>query len=126
MRRKASRLGPQASFLLRMKIVKIDATLKRLKKINDEIHYVGCFESKHFTSGVIAFRPSKNPNTKQIEHADKDVVCQVVRGAGRVQIRHRRIPLRRGTVCHIPKNTPHDFIAAKTGELILFYSLIDS
>jgi hypothetical protein len=31
-----------------------------------------------------------------------------------------------GMLCHIPKNTPHDFVAGKTGELLLFYSLVDS
>jgi hypothetical protein len=27
-------------------------------------------------------------------------------------------------ICHIPKGTPHDFAAAQSGELVLFYSLI--
>jgi mannose-6-phosphate isomerase-like protein (cupin superfamily) len=108
-----------------MKIVKLAAALKHLRTINDEIQYVRCFESTHFSSGVIAFRPSKKPNHKQIKHADKDVVCQVVQGTGRVQIKNRRIALRPGMICHIPKNTPHDFAAAKTGKLVLVYLLID-
>jgi quercetin dioxygenase-like cupin family protein len=109
-----------------MKIVKIDVALKRLRKINNEIHYTGCFESKHFNSGLIAFSPSKTSDSNQIKHADKDVVCHVIKGAGRVQVGRRRIQLRPGTLCHIPKNTPHDFAAAKTSKLILFYSLIES
>jgi mannose-6-phosphate isomerase-like protein (cupin superfamily) len=36
----------------------------------------------------------------------------------------KRIQLRPGIVCHIPKGTPHDFAAGKSGELVLFYSLI--
>jgi quercetin dioxygenase-like cupin family protein len=52
------------------------------------------------------------------------VVCQVLKGRGRLRINGRRIQLRPGTICHIPKNTPHDFAAGKTGRLILFYSLI--
>lgn len=109
-----------------MKIVKIDVALKQLRKVNDEIQYTGCFESKHFNSGLIAFSPSKTADSKQIKHADKDVVCQVIKGAGRVQIGQRRIQLRPGTLCHIPKNTPHDFAASKASELVLFYSLIES
>ncbi len=109
-----------------MKIVKIAAALKHLRKINEEIQYLGCFESTHFSSGVIAFRQTKSPNRKQIKHADKDVVCHVVKGTGRVHIKKRRIQLRPGMLCHIPKNTPHDFAAGTTGALVLIYSLIDS
>ena len=109
-----------------MKILKMGEILSNLKKINDEIQYTGCFKSQHFTSGVIVFRPTNNSNPKQIEHTDKDVVCQVVKGTGRVRIKSRRIQLRPGMLCHIPKKTPHDFAAGKTGELVLVYSLIDS
>ncbi|MBI2359066.1 MAG: AraC family ligand binding domain-containing protein, partial [Deltaproteobacteria bacterium] len=42
----------------------------------------------------------------------------------RLRVNRRRILLRPGTICHIPKGTPHDFAAAKKGELVLFYSLI--
>ena len=107
-----------------MKVVRIGAALKRLKRLNDEIRYAECFETGQFTSGLIAFRPAKSRNPKQINHADKDVVCQVVSGSGRLRVNHRRVPLRPGSVCHIPKGTPHDFAAGKSGELILFYSLI--
>jgi mannose-6-phosphate isomerase-like protein (cupin superfamily) len=109
-----------------MKIVKIAAALKHLRKINQEIQYLPCFQSTHFSSGVIAFRPNKKTNGKQIEHADKDVVCQVVKGSGRLRIGNRRIALRRGMICHIPKKTPHDFAASKTSKLLLFFSLINS
>jgi quercetin dioxygenase-like cupin family protein len=107
-----------------VKAVKINQALKRLKKISDEIRYANCFEEKQFTSGVIAFRPTKNSDPKQINHEDKDVVCHVIKGSGRLRINGKRIALRPGTVCHIPKGTPHDFAAAKKTELVLFYSLI--
>jgi quercetin dioxygenase-like cupin family protein len=107
-----------------MKALRIDAALKRLKKLNDEIRYAECFADKQFTAGLIAFRPSKNSNPKQINHADKDVVCHVIKGSGRLRVEGKRISLKPGTICHIPKGTPHDFAAGKTGELVLFYSLI--
>ena len=107
-----------------MKAVKINQALKRLKKINDEIRYADCFTEKQFTSGLIAFRPTKKSDRKQITHEDKDVVCQVIKGKGRLRINGKRIPLRPGVICHIPKGTPHDFAAGKGGELVLFYSLI--
>jgi quercetin dioxygenase-like cupin family protein len=107
-----------------VKAVKINQVLKRLKKISPEIRYVNCFEEKQFTSGLIAFRPTKNSDRKQINHIDKDVVCQVIKGSGRLRVNGKRIPLRPGVICHIPNGTPHDFAAGKSGELVLFYSLI--
>jgi quercetin dioxygenase-like cupin family protein len=107
-----------------MKVIKIATALKGLKKLNDEIRYADCFADKQFTAGLIAFRPTKNSNPKQINHADKDVVCHVIKGTGRLRADGKRVPLKPGTVCHIPKGTPHDFAAGKSSELVLFYSLI--
>ena len=107
-----------------MKVLKISSALRRLKKINDEIRYADCFKEKRFTSGLIAFRPANNSDPKQINHDDKDVVCYVIQGRGRLRVHGKRIPLRPGIVCHIPKGTPHDFAAGKNGHLLLFYSLI--
>ncbi|HEY3151128.1 MAG TPA: cupin domain-containing protein [Candidatus Binatia bacterium] len=107
-----------------MKAVKIHQALKRLKKINNEIRYANCFDEKQFTSGFIAFRSRKNSDPKQINHDDKDIVCHVIKGTGRLRINNKRILLRPGMICHIPKGTPHDFAAGKNGELVLFYSLI--
>jgi quercetin dioxygenase-like cupin family protein len=107
-----------------MKTVKIAPTLKRLKRIDDEIRYLSCFEQKQFTGGLIAFKPAKKSNPKQIGHDDQDVICQVLQGSGRLQVDGRRIRLVPGTLCHIPKRTPHDFSAAGSVELVLFYLLI--
>jgi quercetin dioxygenase-like cupin family protein len=107
-----------------MKVVTIQQTLKRLKKLNEEIRYASVAEGRGFSAGLISFSPSKQRDPKQIKHRDKDVLCQVLKGAGRLRIDGRRISLRRGTICHIPKGTPHDFAAGKNNELVLFYSLI--
>lgn len=107
-----------------MKIIKINSALKGLKRINEEIRYADCFKAEQFTSGLIAFRPTKNADRKQINHDDKDVVCQVIKGSGRLRVNGKRVTLRPGMICHIPKSTPHDFAAGKSGELVLFYSLI--
>jgi mannose-6-phosphate isomerase-like protein (cupin superfamily) len=107
-----------------MKVMKLQSLLKRLPKLNNEISYRSCFEEKTFSSGLIAFHPNPSSDTKQIIHADKDVVCHVLKGHGRLRIDGRRIQLRPGMICHIPKKTPHDFVAGKSGELVLFYSLI--
>jgi len=109
-----------------MKIIKINSALKRLKKLNNEIRYADCFKETQFSSGLIAFHPSKNSDPKQIKHDDKDVVCHVIKGIGRLRVDGKRIPLRTGMVCHIPKGTAHDFAAGRSGELVLFYSLIQT
>jgi mannose-6-phosphate isomerase-like protein (cupin superfamily) len=109
-----------------VKAVKISQALKRFKKINDEIRYADCFKEEKFTSGLIAFRPTKDSDRKQINHDDKDVVCHVIKGNGRLRVNGKRVRLRPGMICHIPKNTPHDFAAGRRGELVLFYSLIKS
>ena len=107
-----------------MKVVKISAALKTLRKINEEIRYAGCFDEKQFTGGVIAFRLTKSRDSRQVVHEDQDVVCQVLEGSGRLRLESRRIPLRPGMVCHIPKGLAHDFAAGKSGDLVLFYLLI--
>jgi mannose-6-phosphate isomerase-like protein (cupin superfamily) len=107
-----------------MKTVNLSAIRKQLKKINEEIRYKNCFEEQQFSTGVIAFGPAKESDRRQIVHADKDVVCQVLEGSGRLRLNGRRVRLGPGIVCHIPKGTAHDFAADKRGELVLFYSLI--
>jgi quercetin dioxygenase-like cupin family protein len=108
-----------------MKVIKIRDALKQLKTINDEIRYADCARGKNFRTGLIAFRPRKRADFKQIRHRDKDVVCHVLRGRGRLRIDRRRIALSPGVICHIRKGTPHDFVAVDK-DLVLFYSLIQT
>ncbi len=107
-----------------MKIIKVQETLKKLEQISEEIRYKSCVEGKGFSTGLISFRSRKDSDPKQINHRDKDVVCHVLRGRGRLRINGRRIALQPGTICHIPKGTPHDFAARRKGEMVLFYSVI--
>lgn len=107
-----------------MKIIRIPEALKRLKPINSKVHYRSCAEGKGFSAGLICFKPKKGADPKQINHRHKDVVCLVLKGNGRLRVNGRNIPLRAGTICHIPKGTSHDFAAGKRREMILFYSLI--
>ena len=107
-----------------MTVIKVSEALRRLKKLTEEIQCASLVEGRRFSAGLISFKGKKRSDTKQIKHRDKDVLCHVLRGNGRLRVDGRRIPLRRGTICHIPKGTPHDFAAGKKGELVLFYSLV--
>ena len=109
-----------------MKITTIAKLSRRLKKINKEISYAPFVEGRGFSSGLILFRPGSAGDSKQIKHNDKDVVCQVVRGGGRLSVAGRKVALKPGTLCHIPRGTPHDFAAGKKNRLVLFYSLIET
>src|SRR3970040_2212720 len=104
-----------------MKIVKITEALKRLEKINEEIRYADLAGGRRFSAGLISFRPRKDSDPKQIKHSDKSVICHGLRGSGRLRVNGRRIALTAGTICHIPKGTPHDFAAGTKSKMILFY-----
>lgn len=107
-----------------MKVISLNQALRQLKKISPEIRYKGCVEGKKFSAGLIAFKLRKDSDPKQILHRDKDVVCHVLRGRGYLRINDRRMALKPGTICHIPKGTGHDFAAEKKEGLLLFYCLI--
>ena len=106
-----------------MKVIKLRPALKQLKTINREISYKACVKGSSFTTGLISFKLRRESDLRQIKHSDKDVVCQVLKGRGRLRMRHRTVALEPGMICHIPKGTPHDFAATKK-EMILLYSLI--
>ncbi len=107
-----------------MKLMNLRDALKGLQRINQEIRYKSFVEGKRFSTGLIAFKSRKDSDPKQIRHRDRDVVCHVLRGRGRLRVDDRRIALKPGTICHIPKGTRYDFAAGQRGELVLFYSLI--
>jgi mannose-6-phosphate isomerase-like protein (cupin superfamily) len=109
-----------------MKITTIAKSLREVKKINDEISYASVADGRRYSSGIILFRPRRAQDAQQIRHSDKDVVCQVIRGSGRLRVDGRKVALRPGMLCHIPKGTPHDFAASKNQRLVLFYSLIEN
>jgi mannose-6-phosphate isomerase-like protein (cupin superfamily) len=109
-----------------MKTTTVSQSLRRLKQINDEIGYASLADGRRFSSGVILFRARPDSNATQIRHTDKDVICHVIRGNGRLRVNGRRIILKPGVLCHIPKGTPHDFAASKKNRLVLFYSLIQT
>jgi len=107
-----------------MKIVKLAEELKKLKAVNQEIRYRNCVEEPGYSVGLIEFQPKRSPDSKQINHPDKDVLCHVLKGKGRLRIDGKKVQLKPGMMCHIPKGTPHDFASGRNTTLVLFYSLI--
>lgn len=105
------------------RVVSVDEALADLAQVNSEIRHKGCIEGDGFTVGLISFNATGAADPKQIVHDDKDVVCHVLRGRGRLRAAGKTTRLRPGLLCHIPRGVPHDF-AAERGELVLCYSLI--
>lgn len=104
-------------------IVNVDEALTELAALNSEIRHKGCIDGEGFNVGLVSFAATSTADPKQIVHDDKDVVCHVLRGRGRLRAGGEVTPLGPGMLCHIPRGVPHDF-AAEAGELVLCYSLI--
>ena len=104
-------------------IVNVDEALTELAAINSEIRHKGCIEGDGFNVGLVSFSAAAASDPRQIVHDDKDVVCHVLRGRGRLRAAGEVTKLGPGMLCHIPRGVPHDF-AAEAGELVLCYSLI--
>lgn len=105
------------------RIVNVDEALAELAEINSEIRHKGCIEGDGFNVGLISFSATAAADPRQIVHDDKDVVCHVLRGHGRLRAAGEITRLGPGMLCHVPRGVPHDF-AAEEGELVLCYSLI--
>ncbi len=102
----------------------LDDLSSQLRALGEQMRYATCFEAKQFTQGIIAF--SAKPGTsKQIAHEDKDVLCFVISGTGRLYSGPKELILKQGSICHIPSNTPHDFQATGDRELVLLYTLVE-
>jgi quercetin dioxygenase-like cupin family protein len=106
-----------------MKVLDLAEELKRAKAISAQIAYRRVTEAHAFEAGVARFAPGDAADPEQVTHPEKDVLCYVMGGAGRLRAVGRETPLRPGLLCHIPAGTPHDF-AATDEPLTLYYCLI--
>ncbi len=106
-----------------MKVLDLADELKRAKAISPEMAHRRLVEAHTFEAGVVRFSPGGAADPQQVTHADKNVLCYVLSGTGRLRADGQETPLRPGILCHIPAGIPHDF-AATTEPLSLYYCLI--
>ena len=106
-----------------MKVLDLAEELKRVKSVSALIAHRRVIEAHAFEAGVARFSPGDAADPEQVTHPEKDVLCYVMSGAGRLRAVGRETALRPGLLCHIPAGTPHDF-AATTESLTLYYCLI--
>ena len=106
-----------------MRVLSLADELTQAKAVSPEMAYRRLAEGEGYEAGVVRFAPAAAADPKQVTHADRDVLCYVLSGAGRLRAKGHETPLAPGLLCHIPAKTPHDFAAA-TEPLSLYYCLI--
>src|SRR5574341_2174377 len=105
-----------------MRVLRLADELAQATAVSPEMAHRRLAEGQGYEAGVVRFAPAA-ADPKQVTHADRDVLCYVLSGAGRLRAGGSETPLGPGLLCHIPANTPHDF-AATTEPLSLYYCLI--
>lgn len=106
-------------------MLQLEEVAAQLRALGEEMRYATCFETTRFTQGIIAFA-NRAARGGQITHDDKDVICYVISGTGRVHSGTKEMVLKQGSICHVPAATPHDFQATGDRELVLLYTLVDT
>lgn len=106
-----------------MIVLDLAEELKRARPISTEMAHRRLVEAHTYEAGVVRFAPGGAADPQQVTHADRDVLCYVLAGAGCLRADGRETPLRPGILCRIPAGTPHDFAAADE-PLTLYYCLI--
>ena len=81
--------------------------------------------AKELGSSSFSRIPLNAASGSQITHDDKDVLCYVISGTGRLRSGEREMVLKQGSICHVPAGVSHDFQATGDRELVLFYTLIE-
>jgi mannose-6-phosphate isomerase-like protein (cupin superfamily) len=98
----------------------VEALLAALEQVNDEIGYRRYASGPGYECGLVRFMPREGDDERQVTHPNKDVLCQVVQGRGRLRTPAETTELEPGALCRISAGTPHDFVATDE-PLVLFY-----
>jgi mannose-6-phosphate isomerase-like protein (cupin superfamily) len=107
-----------------MDLLGLEEALGELRPLSAEISVRSWCREAAYETGLIAFQPRSDGDPRQILHDDRDVVCHVLRGEGRLRLDDQTVPVAPGLLCRIPAGTPHDFAATAAEPLVLFYTLI--
>ena len=97
------------------------ALRQELKPINDEISAAIPLGFDNYQAGLVLFQPRQQEQDKWITHDDAEVVSYVLEGRGRLRLPEEESGVESGMICHIPVNTPHDFVAEGEEPLLMFY-----
>jgi len=111
-----------------VEVLEFEKLRNELEPLSPEIARRVCYRGDHYEIGIISFQPQAASDPKQIIHTDKDVVCHVLSGRGRLGLNKAEksevIPLKAGSVIRILSGIPHDFAATGQEELVIWYTLV--
>ena len=114
-----------------MDVLAAEQALRELRPLSPEVGVRSWHRGDAYECGLIAFQPpaAADPavptgEPEQILHRDRDVLCHVLRGAGRLRLADESLPIGPGLLCRVPAGTPHDFAATGAEPLVLYYTLI--
>ncbi len=107
-----------------MDLLRVDEALGELQQLNPEVSVRAWHQGPDYEVGLIAFQPRPDDDPRQIQHEQRDVICQAVRGTGRLRLEGESVAVEPGTVYRIPARTPHDFAATGGEPLVLLYTLV--
>lgn len=105
------------------RIVNVEALRAQARSLQDWLWSADAVKESGYDVGYIRFLPTDRPSGSLIRHADRDVVCVVLSGSGRLEHGSATSPLSPGDVCQIPVGTPHSFFA-EGGALEMLYATI--
>ena len=77
-------------------VIDIDRSLKELQRISEELSVKELFQTRALSCGIISFQPLAGHDPKQINHPDKDVLCHVLKGKGRLRMNGEETPIHEG------------------------------
>jgi quercetin dioxygenase-like cupin family protein len=101
----------------------LEAALAELETASEELAHRPLMTGPGYEYGLVRFRPRADPDERFITHHDKDVICHVVRGRGRLRLVGGLRDLAAGDVCRILAGMAHDFVAVEE-PLVLLYTTI--
>jgi mannose-6-phosphate isomerase-like protein (cupin superfamily) len=104
-------------------IINVEALRSGAAELREWLWSAEAVKHEGYEVGYIRFTPTDQPSGSLVRHADRDVVCLVLSGTGRLEHGSATTSLRAGDVCQIPVGTPHSFFA-DGGPLEMLYATI--
>jgi quercetin dioxygenase-like cupin family protein len=102
----------------------LEAALAEMETANEEFGHRPLMTGPGYEYGLVRFLPRAEADERFITHRDKDVICQVMRGRGRLRLVAGQRELTVGDVCRVLAGTAHDFVAVDEPFVLLYTSIM--
>lgn len=115
-------VDPWRAFVGQVEAASTQSLLDELQKVTEEIAYRRFSSGPGYECGVVRFLPRAG-EPSQVTHEDKDVLCYVLQGQGRLRIGENIREVLPGDLFRIPARTPHDFSAGDEPLVLVYVSI---